>query len=72
LGVGRRFLLAGKITVFFPSVLLPLSQSDFYSKAVALEANVLTKNIRNLGKKRLMDYFKFIETMSWVDARPWP
>jgi hypothetical protein len=47
---------------------LPLAQSDFYSKAVALEANVLTKNIRNLGKKRLIDYFKFIETMNWLDA----
>lgn len=58
--------------MFFPSVSLPLAQSYFYTKVVALEANVLAKNFRDLGKKRLMDYLKFNETMNWVDARPWP
>jgi hypothetical protein len=72
MGAGRHFLSVGKITVFFTGVSLPLAQSDFYTQIVALEAKVLAKNFRNLGKKCFMDYFKFNETMNCADARPWP
>jgi hypothetical protein len=71
LGAGRRFLSVGKITVLFTGVSLPLVQSDFYTQVVVLEENELAKNFHNLVKKHLMDYFKFNETMNWLDARPW-